>query len=113
MKQTWQERIAPLKGVGLPKRTPLKTPLERAVTNKKAYLERTYGITLETYNEMLVAQKGLCCICERSIWDDACVDHDHETEVVRGLLCVTCNIGLGSFQDNPTFLAEAIKYLTR
>jgi hypothetical protein len=40
------------------------------------------------------------------------IDHCHETEKVRGLLCPTCNAGLGHFRDNPVLLAKAISYLT-
>jgi hypothetical protein len=40
-----------------------------------------------------------------------CIDHCHETNLVRGLLCHDCNKGLGNFKDNIIFLQIAIEYL--
>ncbi len=77
------------------------------------YLKR-YGITHDDYKKMLAAQGGVCAICkgeETKRWTHFSVDHNHETGEVRGLLCHTCNTGLGQFQDSPEMLAEAANYL--
>lgn len=68
-----------------------------------------YGITLRTFEEMLVDQKGVCAICKSA--NKLAVDHDHKTGLVRGLLCYSCNSGIGQFRDNPTYLEAAIRYL--
>lgn len=76
--------------------------------------ERTYGITGEQYHEMLVSQSGVCAICGNEQVGGhrlLCVDHCHNSGQVRGLLCVSCNTGLGQFKDNPEFLKSAIRYL--
>lgn len=77
---------------------------------------KQYGITIEQYDEMLRAQNNSCAICKtdtpggRGRW---AVDHCHSTGRVRGLLCASCNLGLGHFKDNQAFLAEAISYLNK
>jgi hypothetical protein len=62
-------------------------------------LKSKFGITLEQYNKKFEAQKGLCAICGNPEPTNKrlAVDHDHETEEVRDLLCSRCNPGLGSF----------------
>lgn len=54
-----------------------------------------------------------CFICgtESSPQKSLCIDHNHTTGVVRGVLCDYCNKGLGLFRDNPKFLKTAINYL--
>lgn len=42
-----------------------------------------------------------------------CIDHDHRTGEFRGLLCSSCNIGIGKLQDDPEILRSAIEYLVR
>lgn len=88
------------------------------------YLRRKYKISLEDYNLMLVAQGFKCAICQspadshratlgkkRGEHNPLCVDHCHETGVVRGLLCHSCNMGLGAFGDQIDWLIGAIEYL--
>ena len=52
-----------------------------------------------------------CQICGKK--EDLVVDHNHETNVVRGILCNHCNRGIGHFLDNESLLKSAIKYLIR
>lgn len=82
-------------------------------------LKRSYGITLDDYNQMFSDQKGCCAICNRHIGDlnmkrkkNLCVDHCHKTKKVRGLLCDKCNRALGLFNDDADILHKAIIYLT-
>jgi len=76
-------------------------------------LARKYGITQVEYDEMLAEQGGKCAICgsAQSGKRRFHVDHDHETDMVRGLLCSKCNTGLGLFGDDPRRLNDAIAYL--
>lgn len=86
----------------------------RASSDRK----RNYGISDEEYQALKIAQGGVCAICGQSeirihkgAQMDLCVDHDHETGEVRGLLCWHCNAGLGHFRDDPQNLSAAIDYL--
>ena len=88
----------------------------RAATGyaRKDLLRKLYGITLEQYQELLAAQDGVCAICRqppRGKRKFLVVDHDHETGQIRGLLCVTCNIGLGALRDRTDLLQAALVYL--
>jgi len=73
----------------------------------------TYNISIEDYEFMLEIQKNRCAICgsEPTKKRALAVDHDHKTGQVRGLLCNTCNLGLGQFKDSKDLLLKAIKYL--
>lgn len=77
-------------------------------------LMRLYGITLNDFKAMLVAQNNKCAICLASepgghgTWR---VDHDHATNRVRGLLCSRCNQGIGYLSDSVEVLQAAINYL--
>lgn len=83
-------------------------------------LKRRFGITLDDYNKMLEAQGGVCAICrlpevvmERGRVRNLHVDHDHDTNAIRGLLCDACNRGLGHFRDSISNLRAAIAYLEK
>ena len=73
-------------------------------------LKYNYGITSEEKKAMEEIQGGRCSICHLVF--PLCIDHNHKTGEVRGLLCRQCNIGIGLLQDNPEILLEAYKYLT-
>jgi hypothetical protein len=82
--------------------------------NPEKYLEyrvQKYGLTVDQFNDMLTEQNNCCMICTTDISNDNHVDHCHTTQEVRGLLCRSCNTGLGLFKDDKTLLSNAIKYL--
>lgn len=72
--------------------------------------EVKYGISRDAFQIMLAQQNNLCAICRTR--PPKVVDHNHETLVVRGLLCQYCNRGIGLLGDNTTTLVSAIEYLT-
>lgn len=63
------------------------------------------------YQVMLEAQGGRCAICG-DLMDPPHADHCHVEDRARGLLCRTCNLGLGYFRDRPDLLDAAKAYLT-
>jgi hypothetical protein len=76
----------------------------------RAYkLLKRFGLTLEDYNRMLEEQGGRCAICGREPnGQQLSVDHDHETNEVRGLLCQPCNLALGHLEAH---IVAAFDYL--
>jgi hypothetical protein len=67
---------------------------------------------------MLKKQNNCCGICKKHISEalltrksNLCVDHDHKTGKIRGLLCDNCNRGIGLLGDNIDILRNAIGYL--
>lgn len=74
-----------------------------------------YGLRPDDIQRMLASQDGGCEICRTPLHGDkdTCVDHDHESGRVRGLLCHSCNIGLGKFRDDLALVRVAVEYLAR
>lgn len=73
--------------------------------------ERTLGITDDGYWELYHRQGGRCGICKRRLYSKRykafCVDHDHETGDIRGLLCHNCNGAIGMLRDCPATIKNA------
>ena len=88
-----------------------RTKKERA----EQHLFSKYKMTPEEFTFLLESQENKCAICETSDpggrYNKFHVDHCHNTEKVRGLLCHRCNYALGYFQDNSSNLLRAIQYL--
>lgn len=88
---------------------------ERKLIYRKKYIEKTFNIDYSIYEKMLEEQKNVCYICnnvEISTRNNyLAVDHNHETGKIRGLLCTSCNRGLGFFKDNEILLQNAVNYL--
>ena len=90
-----------------------------ALNGRRHYLRNKYNIEAEDYLDMLEEQGCVCAICGNpetrtmgtGVIKPLSVDHNHETGEVRGLLCDSCNNGLGRFRDNPDLLLRAMEYL--
>ena len=65
---------------------------------KKSHYMRSYHLTLEQLEQMKQKQSFKCLIC--NLVKPLCVDHDHITGVIRGLLCKHCNLKLGWFEKH-------------
>jgi len=85
-------------------------PIKESLRKRKFRLKYRYNISLEEYQLMYTNQKGKCLICE-DWYDKLNVDHCHETNKVRGLLCSSCNLALGSMKDKVSNFIKAIEYL--
>jgi hypothetical protein len=75
---------------------------------------RRFGMSVDEYLALLESQDGKCAICGELPKDGKrrfAVDHCHKTLVVRGLLCMSCNIGIGQFYDRTDLLLSAVAYL--
>lgn len=85
---------------------------KRSAANTK--LKRRFGITIDDYEKMYQEQGGSCLICgahESCNSHRLAVDHCHETGKVRGLLCKSCNVGIGNLKDNYDLCLRAARYL--
>jgi hypothetical protein len=81
---------------------------------KDYHRKKNYDLPAGEYDRMLSAQGGQCAICKTSDpkgKGSFHVDHCHETDRIRGLLCHNCNVGLGHLQHRSDLLESAISYL--
>jgi hypothetical protein len=90
------------------------------IKEKQREYQRTHewkkrGVTRAKVLDLKTKQDNKCAICgknaDKERWEALCIDHDHNTNTPRGLLCRKCNLGLGCFNDNPNLLNSAAIYL--
>ena len=98
-------------GRSRPKRPPASR--EQYSTYWRRHLARTYGMTPEQYDELLIGQAGRCAICRAPVTANRrlLVDHCHRTAKIRGLLCGPCNTGIGQLRDDTETVRQAYLYL--
>lgn len=92
---------------------------EKVRADNRTQRLRRYGLTVADYGEMMARQEELCALCKKAETHKGrdgevtrlAVDHDHATGSVRALLCHACNVGLGSFLDDPALLEVAAGYV--
>jgi len=83
-------------------------------SRREVWRKCAYGITTTDYEKMLQDQSGSCALCPEVPGDKPlCIDHDHASGKIRGLLCDRCNRGLGYFRDSVVSLRKAADYIER
>lgn len=93
----------------------------KSLTGKVDRLTRKYHMTFYEYLILLDTYDYACGICHKPFTTDnpAHIDHNHLCcpnktscgKCVRGLLCRTCNTGIGYFRDNPQYMSNGAEYL--
>jgi protein-arginine kinase activator protein McsA len=71
-----------------------------------------YGITQEEFDKMKESVNNACEIC-KSQNVTLCLDHDHNTNKIRGIICHKCNLGLGNLRDSYEIVKSAADYLNK
>lgn len=92
-----------------------RNPEANAARARKSRIKAIYGITWQQRDQMIADQDHRCAICREPFTDSKTThqDHCHKSDKLRGILCYSCNTGLGNFKDSPQRLAAAIEYLRR
>jgi len=93
----------------------------RPIAHFASGILRRYGLSLEQFNDLYAKQNGRCAICKNELptlsspgsdRKNMHIDHNHTTNLVRGILCLKCNVGISLFEENPEILMSAIEYVT-
>ena len=86
---------------------------------------RRYHISVEQFNLLLKEKNSACAICDVNLdysstgekkehtGNILCVDHDHNTNRIRGLLCHRCNTGIGLLQHSTDIIISALEYIRK
>lgn len=73
---------------------------------------KRYGISTEEYLEAFEKAAGICVICQRK-GRRLVLDHCHQTGVIRGVICNTCNSAISWLEDDPAICRRAARYLSK
>lgn len=77
-------------------------------------IKRKLCVSNEWFKNKLKEQNNLCEICKKTNGDkQLCIDHNHITNDLRGLICNNCNLLIGHCKENIEILKNAIKYLEK
>lgn len=100
----------------IPKSKKVRKASSRPVNGQTTSLRMSGAKKAEYYVDTLLKQKGRCAICGISaskLSKKLTIDHCHNTGILRGLLCMSCNTGLGFFCDDVSLLQKAQAYLRK
>jgi len=102
---------------GSTKKWYLAHPVKAKEIGRKSPLKNHYNLTMDEYDSLLKKQHDKCCLCGDPEPVDRfkylCVDHDHRTGKLRGLLCRKCNFFVGMVEENPLIFRKVTAYLSR
>ena len=85
-----------------------QTNLRREYYKPNEKTRQRLKISNEFYEELMSNDNCQICGCTMT---KKCIDHDHKTKKIRGVLCNNCNTALGLFKDDPVRIENAIRYL--
>ena len=84
--------------------------------NPSTWIRSRYNVDTETASYWYEQSMTFCHICGKE-WEEGqeklCIDHNHNTQQIRGVLCKQCNYLLGHAYDNPDILESALVYLKK
>ena len=88
---------------------------ERNEYSRKWHLKDKFNLSYEDWLVMWESQNERCAICGEPFISpsNACIDHNHKTNEIRGLLCRKCNAAIGLLNNDSELLKKAIKYLKK
>ena len=87
-----------------------QTNVRREYYKPDEKIRQRLKISDEFYEELMSNDNCAVCGCTMI---KKCIDHDHKTKKIRGVLCTNCNTALGLFKDNVSVMKDAIQYLER
>ena len=87
--------------------------VERRAIERSGHLRRKYGLTIEDFEFLRVAQGDRCAICDQPDSAGLHIDHHHDSGLIRGLLCGKCNKAIGLLKEDPALFDSASSYLQR
>lgn len=76
----------------------------------------SYEKLVKYYNKQFKKQKGCCAVCgkhQTEFKNRLCIDHNHGTNKLRGLLCHNCNLAIGNLKDDAEICLKAYEYLRK
>lgn len=83
----------------------MSNPSNEARARRDAYLRRVYGVSLDEWERVLLAQGGGCAGCGRhGVTRSLHTDHDHKSQLLRMIACAACNSALRKAKDSPEIL---------
>ena len=90
----------------------MTTSPEEARRKRKDYnLRKRYGVGIEVFDAILASQGGVCAVCKK-VKPVFCLDHNHKTLKIRGVICLNCNLRvIGGARDNDELLVNGAEYV--